>query len=162
MNFPEKNKRQKEDRKMNKKGGWGFFWVALILGVWALSPGAFGQEKAKPEGTAKEGGALAIARLIVGTGVEKREPVGEAEKFPLSAEKVYCFLEATNIPKDMEITLVWFNGEKEIGKNSLALKQGLKWRTWAYKNLRGLKGEWKIEAKDANGKVLKEIKFKVE
>lgn len=147
---------------MNKKANWMFLWIILVLGVWALSSGAFAQEKAKPEGAAKEGGALAIARMIVGTGVENREPVGAAEKFPISAEKVYCFLEATNIPKDTEITLVWFSGEKEIGKSSLALKQGPKWRTWAFKNLRGLKGEWKIEAKDADGKVLKEIKFKVE
>jgi hypothetical protein len=28
--------------------------------------------------------------------------------------------------------------------------------------LRGLKGEWKVEIKDSDGKVLKDLKFKVE
>ena len=147
---------------MSTKGKWVFIWAIMVLAAWTLSPAVFGQEKAKPEMIAKEAGALAITRLVVGTGVEKREPVGAAEKFPASAEKVYCFLEATNIAKDTEITLVWFNGEKEIGKSTMPLKQGPKWRTWAFKNLRGLKGDWKIEAKDGDGKVLKDVKFKVE
>ena len=147
---------------MNTKGKWVFIWAIMILAVWTLSPAVFGQEKAKAEGTAKEVGALAITRLVVGTGVENREPVGAAEKFPLSAEKVYCFLEATHIAKDTEITLVWFNREKEVGKSSVALKQGPKWRTWAFKNLWGLKGDWKIEAKDGDGKVMKDVKFKIE
>jgi hypothetical protein len=147
---------------MNTKWKWVFIWAILALTAWALSPAVFGQEKAKPEGTAKEAGGVAITRLVVGTGVENREPVGAAGKFPASAEKVYCFLEATNIAKDTEIILVWFNGEKEVWKISLALKQGPKWRTWAIKNPRGLKGDWKIEAKDADGKVMKDVKFKIE
>jgi hypothetical protein len=147
---------------MSTKGKWVFIWTIMILAVWTLSPVVFGQEKAKPEGAAKEAGALAIARLVVGTGVENREPVGATEKFPASAEKVYCFIEATNIAKDTEIILVWFNGEKEVWKISLALKQGPKWRTWAFKNPRGLKGDWKIEARDADGKVMKDVKFKIE
>jgi hypothetical protein len=39
---------------------------------------------------------------------------------------------------------------------------GKRWRTYANKNLRGLKGDWKIEIKDADGNLLKEVKFKVE
>ena len=147
---------------MTGKRGWGLVLSWMVVAMLIVAPSALGQEKPKKEGTAKEVGALAISRLVVGTGVENREPVGAAEKFPLSAEKVYCFLEATNIAKDTEITLVWFNGEKEVWKISLALKQGPKWRTWAIKNPRGLKGDWKIEAKDADGKVMKDVKFKVE
>jgi len=39
---------------------------------------------------------------------------------------------------------------------------GSKWRTYAHKNLRGLKGDWKVEIKDANGNLIKDVKFKVE
>jgi len=39
---------------------------------------------------------------------------------------------------------------------------GKTWRTYANKNLRGLKGDWKIEIKDTGGNLLKEVKFKVE
>ena len=146
---------------MSTKRGWGVGLISLMLVLLAMAPAAFGQEKPKTAEVAKETGTFAITRMAVGTGVENRELQGTAEKFPLDTEKVYCFLEAGNIPKDMEITLVWFNGDKEIGKFNLPLKQGPKWRTWAFKNLRGLKGDWKVEATDPEGKVLKEVKFKV-
>ena len=127
----------------------------VILG-WIMIPQAYGQEKSK------EGASLTITRLVVGTGVENNEPVGAAEIFPASTEKVYCFLEATNIAKDTEVSFVWSYGGKEMLKTTLPLKAGPKWRTCASKNLRGLKGDWKVEIKDSEGKVLKDIKFKVE
>jgi hypothetical protein len=94
--------------------------------------------------------------------VENNEPVGVAETFPVSTEKVSCFLQATDIAKDTELSLVWFHNQDEKLKTILPLKLGKRWRTYANKNLRGLKGDWKIEIKDAGGNLLKEVKFKVE
>ena len=141
---------------MKKKGL--FYCVIMTLLVLGLTLPVFGQEKAKAE--AKAG--LSIARLVLGTGVENKEPVGAAETFPASTEKVYCFIEAKDIPQDMEVTVVWYNNQKELSKVNLSLKVGPRWRTFADKNIRGLKGEWKVEIKDAEGKALKEAKFKVE
>jgi hypothetical protein len=130
--------------------------VLAIFTVWVISPMAYGQEKSK------EAGGFTIVRLVVGTGVEKSEPVGTAEAFPASTEKVYCFMEAAQIQKDTEISFIWSYEGKEMLKTTLPIKAGAKWRTYANKNLRGLKGEWKVEIKDSEGKVLKDIKFKVE
>ena len=105
---------------------------------------------------------LTIPRAVVGTGVENLEPVGSAETFPASTEKVYCFVEAANIAKDTEITFVWYFGDRELLKFNTPLKAGPKWRTYAHKNLYGQKGNWKVEIKDAAGKILKEVPFKVE
>jgi hypothetical protein len=137
--------------------GLFLFWALAAAGIMPLS--GFTQEKAKPETPAKE---ITIARAVMATGVENQEPVGSAETFPASTEKVYCFIEATNISQDTEISFVWFYGDKEVRKITLPLKSGPRWRTWAYKNLGGQKGDWKVEVKDASGKVLKEVKFKVE
>jgi len=130
--------------------------LLVVLIVWTLSS-AYGQEKPKQEQV-----GMTIARLVVGTGVEKGEPVGVAEKFPATTEKVHCFLEAKNIPKDTEISFVWIHGQKELLKTTLPLKMGSKWRTYAHKNLKGLKGDWKVEIKDANGNLIKDVQFKVE
>ncbi|MBP1733178.1 MAG: hypothetical protein H6Q55_3607 [Deltaproteobacteria bacterium] len=134
--------------------------AVMMLAVLLISP-ALAQEKAKPA-AAKEAAALAIARAVVATGVENKEPTGAAEAFPAATEKVFCFVEATGISKDMEITTVWYQGDKEVRKINLGLKAGPKWRTWAEKKLYGAKGAWKVEIKDPEGKVLKEVKFKVE
>ena len=135
--------------------------VLAAVVVWGMILPVCGQEKAKGEGT-KEVAGFTIARLVLGTGVEKNEPVGATETFPPTTEKVYCLLETTNIIKDTKVSFVWFYGQDEKLKTTLPLKTGKRWRTYANKNLRGLKGDWKVEIKDANGNVLKDIKFKVE
>ncbi len=141
----------------------GVVMMALAVSglmMWGMVLSTFGQ--ARTEGTPKEAAALAIARAVVGTGVENSEPAGAAETFPASTEKVYCFIEATNIPKDTEVTVVWSQAGKELSTFNLPLKMGSRWRTFAYKNLNGMKGDWKVEIKDANGKLLKDVTFKVE
>ncbi len=131
-----------------------FILVLLVLSMTVLP--SYGQEKPR------ESAEFTIARLVVGTGVENSEPVGAAGTFPASTEKVYCFLEATGIGKDTEISFVWSYGDKEMLKTTLPLKAGAKWRTYANKNLRGSKGDWRVEIRGPDGKVLKDVKFKVE
>jgi len=145
---------------MKKHGIWILIFV-LAAAAWGLVPSAFAQEKAK-EAAAKEGPGFTVSRLVVGTGVENREPTGVAETFPASTNKIYCFLEATNIAQDTEVSFVWFNGDKELWKMNLPLKKGLKWRTNTFKTVKGLKGDWKVEIKDAAGNLVKDVKFKVE
>ena len=147
---------------MKKLGAWIFILVMIAVTAWGMTLPVFAQEKAKEEGAAKEGPGFTVARLVVGTGVENREPTGVAEAFPASTEKVYCYVEATNIAKDTEVSLAWSLGGKEIWKTSLPLKMGPRWRTNAFKSLKGLKGDWKVELKDAAGNLVKEVKFKVE
>lgn len=147
---------------MKKQGRWILILVLAILTTGSMIFPALAQEKGKGETAAKEGPGFTIARLVVGTGVENREPVGVAETFPASTEKVYCFLEATNVAKDTEVSFFWFHGEKEMWKISLPLKMGPKWRTNALKSLGGLKGDWKVEIKDADGNLVQDVKFKVE
>ena len=147
---------------MKKYGTWILILVLTVLTMGSMIFPAFAQEKGKEETAAKEGPGFTIARLVVGTGVENREPVGMAETFPASTEKVYCFLEATDIAQDTEVSFVWFQGGKEIWKISLPLKMGPKWRTNASKSLRGLQGDWKVEIKDVDGNLVQDVKFKVE
>ena len=125
--------------------------ILFVMGNLVISLPASGQEN-----------EFTIARLVIGTGVENREPVGVAETFPATTEKVYCFLEATEILKDTEVSFVWFHGEKEMLKTNLPLQTGPKWRTFADKNIGGMKGDWKVEVRDAKGNMVKDVKFKVE
>ena len=125
--------------------------ILFVMGMLVISLPASGQEN-----------EFTIARLVIGTGVENREPVGVAETFPATTEKVYCFLEATEILKDTEVSFVWFLGEKEMLKTNLPLQTGPKWRTFADKNIGGMKGDWKVEVRDVKGNLVKDIKFKVE
>lgn len=133
--------------------------AVAILSMISESPG---QEKVQGEAVPGDIKTFTIGRLVVGTGVENLEPVGVAESFPASAEKVYCFLEAIDITQDTEVSFVWFHDQSELLKFNLPLVKGPRWRTFAFKNLYGQKGDWRVEIRDAEGKPLKEVKFRVE
>jgi hypothetical protein len=135
---------------MKKHGIRILILVLMLIAVWGIVLPVYAQEKAKQEGAPQEMAAFTVKRLVVGT------------TFPASTEKVYCFLEATDIAKDTEVSFVWFSGEKEMSEFSVPLKMGPRWRTYAYKNLRELKGDWKVEIRDPDGKVVKDVRFKVE
>lgn len=139
--------------------------VLLVLGLavislMAINP-AFGQQAPAKQEAPKAAG-LTIERMVVGTGIENKEPVGASDKFPATTEKVFCFIEAKNINEDTTITVVWSHEGKEILKYDLKLQKSSRWRTNANKNLNGMKGNWKVEVKDANGNTLKSAEFKVE
>jgi len=129
---------------------------ALIISFTIISP-AIGQEKAEM-GTK----VFSIATMVVAEDVQDREPVGVAETFPASTEKVYCFIEATNIAEDTEATFVWYHEGQEMRTFTLPIMQGPRWRSFAYKNLHGKAGNWKVEIKDKTGNSVKSIPFKVE
>ncbi len=141
-------------------------FVFLAVPLWAflsllLIGSTLGQEKAQ-QGKPPQAPAFTIVRAVIGTSVENREPAGTADLFPASTERVYCFVEAKDISKDTEVSFAWFQGDQEKRKVNLPLPAGPRWRTWAYKNLGGQKGDWKVEIRDGAGNLIKEIKFKVE
>lgn len=139
-----------------------FIFVLTAIVAMGIFFSSFGQEKVKQESPSKEATGFTIAGIFIGTGVENREPVGISEKFPSSIERVYCFLEAIDITMDTEVSFSWVHEGNEMRKITLPLKTGPRWRTYAFKNLRGLKGNWKVEIKDSGGNLLRDIQFKVE
>jgi hypothetical protein len=129
---------------------------AFIISLGIAYP-AIGQEKAE-----KCAQVFSISTMVVAEDVQDREPVGVSETFPASTEKVYCFIEATNISENTEATFVWYHEGQEMRTFTLPIMQGHRWRTFAYKNLHGKTGNWKVEVKDETGNSVKAITFKVE
>ncbi len=105
---------------------------------------------------------LTVSRMEIAGSIENREPAGIAATFPAATEKVYCYLELKDVPKDATITYVWTLGPNEMGKVNQPVKKSSRWRTWASKTLGGMKGDWKVDVLDESGAVLKSATFKVE
>ncbi len=138
---------------------YGISMLAFLL-IFAVSMTSlvFGQEQAEPQEATK----FSISKIVIAGDVQDREPVGVAEIFPASTEKVYCFIEATNISENTEATFVWYHEGKEMRTFTLPLIQGQRWRTFAYKNLYGQMGNWKVEIRNPAGNSIESISFKVE
>ncbi len=145
-----------------KRGSKKILSIIVVMSLIDVFSLAFAQEKTKTEAALKGAGQFTIAQLAVGTGIKDRELIGMAESFPASIERIYCFLRVYEVAEDTEVTLVWYHGQNELLKTILPLQKGARWRTFAYKNIHGQKGEWKVEVRDSTGKPLKEVKFKIE
>ncbi len=142
---------------MKNRMTWGIILAFAVIVSVAITSPAIGQEQAE-----KGAQLFSVSTMVVAEDVQDREPVGVAETFPASTEKVYCFIEATNIAEDTEATVVWYHEEQEMRTFSLPIMQGPRWRTFAYKNLYGKTGNWKVEIKDKTGNLVKSITFMVE
>ncbi len=105
---------------------------------------------------------LNLSKMEICGSVENHQPVGIAASFPATQEKVYCYLEFKDVPKDTSITYVWTLGLNEMAKVTQQVKRSWRWRTWANKSLGGMKGDWKVDILDESGAVIKTASFKVE
>ena len=134
--------------------------LSMILSVVFIT--SVNAAPAMQEMAEKDAPVFSVARLLIAGSIEDREPVGVVGTYAASTEKVYCFLEATDIKEDTEISFVWYHENTRKAIVILPMNKGPKWRTYSSKKLGGLTGEWKVELFDAVGHVVHEVGFTVE
>lgn len=105
-------------------------------------------------------GDLQIESLKFGTGVEKSEVVGEANAFPASTEKVYCWLKVVG-GNEKTVTVKWYFKNVFMNDVPLEIKSNLM-RTYAVKTIAGNRGEWRVEVVSPSGAVLQAAAFTIE
>jgi hypothetical protein len=130
----------------------GLLITTALFIFFAFTPAAFSMDDP----------GFTINRMVVSKDVVDKEPVGVGDFFSAATEKLYCFLEATNIEQDMQVSFVWFWSSQEMARVNLTLQKGNRWRTYSSKKLAGLKGQWKVELQDSSGVVHNSISFTVE
>jgi hypothetical protein len=140
-----------------------FIAVLFLLSFTALSfaEDSATQAPAEQPKVQEAAAPFTIATLVECTGIENREPAGVAETFP-STEKVYTYLEATDISADTAISFVWYLDGQKMDTITLQLRKGPRWRTYASKQIAGRKGNWKVDVLDEAGNLLKSTSFKTE
>lgn len=114
-----------------------------------------------PAVTARPATSLTVARMVIAGAIKDRHPVQVGAKFPASQDKVYCYLELTDVPKDQRITFVWTHGG-EKDKQAGQIRKAERWRTWSYKVITGKKGDWTVDVLDESGNILRSAAFVVE
>ncbi len=106
-----------------------------------------------------EAQALYVSRALISLDVIDREPVGEGWRFPVQANRVYCYTVVEGADSPTSITHAWYFEERKVHTYTLPV-EAASWRTWSYKNIAAnQKGDWKVEVLDAQGKVLTTVHF---
>ena len=134
-----------------KKVQISFFAVLCMLFSLSLLQNSLGQDAA----------ALEVADPAVCTSVVDRACVDPKEEFSAAVEKLYCFTRITGAQEDTEVTHVWYFGDIERARITLAVRSS-SYRTYSSKRIQTHEtGPWRVEVLGPDGTVLKTISFSV-
>ncbi len=108
-----------------------------------------------------EASDLKITEMAVTTKVVKGNPIDSVRRISSSSVKsLYCFTRFSG-PKDTDTTVkhIWYLNNKAVYEDSMPVK-GAHWRTYSSKSVeKGVSGEWRCDAQDSEGNVLKSVSF---
>jgi hypothetical protein len=98
------------------------------------------------------------ATAVVCTAIVNNSCEGAGVKFPTSVGKLFGFSQVVNVPD--KLIHVWFCRDRELGRVEMAAPKAPRWRTWSNVTVaRNMLGPWRLEARDASGKVLASFNF---
>ena len=147
-------------------------FLPVLLLCLVLSPAPSAAQDAAPDsvaGTAADPvrepavGAMAIevAQAAICTAVEEREPVGVAESFPASIDRLYCFTDLRGAEGET-VVHAWIHEGTTRARVELTARAD-RWRTWSSKQiLPAWTGQWEVKVLTAEGAVLHTSSFTVE
>lgn len=106
-----------------------------------------------------------VRRLAVATAISDREPVGVGTTFASDNERLFAFIEASNVggePTDLVVTFRSDEGE-EVGFANVTIPADVsRWRTWAWSRHVHAPGTWTAVIRTADGVELARQRFEVE
>lgn len=109
-----------------------------------------------PDVRGETGPSVEVA--VVGMGVENLIPIGVAESFPSSVDRIYCYSKIIN-GEATTITHRWYYGERVVSEVPLTIGSP-NFRTYSYKTiLPHYSGKWRVEIVSETGDLLKSLEF---
>lgn len=109
------------------------------------------------------GEGLKITEMAVTTKIARGNPIDSVRRISAtSVRALYCFTRLT-APADTDTIIrhVWYRNDEKAGEYELPVK-GERWRTYSKKAIgRESAGEWRVEALDSGGNLLKSVKFRI-
>jgi len=106
---------------------------------------------------------LKITEMAVTTKIVKGNPIDSVWRISSTSVKaLYCFTRFSASPDtDTTIKQVWYLNDQVVAEYELPVK-GAHWRTYSRKVVeKGLSGEWRCDALDSDGKLLKSVSFRM-
>ena len=106
---------------------------------------------------------LEITEMTVTTKIVKGNPMDSVHRISSASVKaLYCFTHLQSATgKDTVIRHIWFRNNEMVNEYVLPVK-GNRWRTFSKKRIeKGWSGDWRVEAIDTEGHLLKTVKFRI-
>ena len=136
------------------------FFLPLIYLVMNFSSQTFAQDQ--EEATLVESPQeLTLVQAVMCEGLRSLVPLNEAATFSIEREEVFCFLDFDPVPEKTSIRISWFwRDERRLNRKFTLYSP--RWSTLDSMQLRDAdKGPWRVEVKDAEGNILKTLRFSI-
>jgi hypothetical protein len=121
------------------------------------------RESVEPELASMDG--LTIKRFVTTAEIDNHEPVAISSVFADHGETVYAFVEVSNESKEEKVLLVNFLMPEGEGSSGIELRvppMARRWRTWAYARNLSKPGNWWVEIRTADQRLIQALPFEVE
>ena len=106
---------------------------------------------------------LRITEMAVTTKIVRGNPIDSVRRISSASVKaLYCFTRlSSETGEETVIKHVWYKDDEKVAEYELPVK-GKKWRTYSMKSVeKGVSGDWRVDALDSGGKLLKSVKFRM-
>lgn len=134
--------------------------IAGIVLVLSLSARAQQSETTQPMPPEKSS-SLTLVKAIMCEGMKEFEPQNETIIFSATLGQAVCFTAFDPVPEKTEIYHNWFRRDRPDARFKLTLKPP-RWATFSRITINNSDvGPWRVEITDANGTLLKTLRFSV-
>ena len=109
------------------------------------------------------GAGLKITEMAVTTKIVRGNPIDSVHRISSASVKaLYCFTRLqSDSGHDTTIRHIWYRDGIKVGEYPLPVK-GERWRTYSKKMIKkGWVGDWRVEALDSEGHLLKSVTFRM-
>lgn len=135
--------------------------AALALALSAPLPLA-AQADREADAAGQQAPALSVAGAVLTTGVRNHMPVDTLSTVLAEVGRAFLWTRITGAGDTTTVTHVWYRGEEEAARVDLPVN-GRDWRTYSTKRiLSSWTGPWRVEVRDATGRVLRTVSFDVQ
>ena len=104
-----------------------------------------------------------ITEMTVTTKIVRGNPIDSVHRISSASVKaLYCFTRLQSAPgEETVIRHIWYRDSEKVGEYQLPVKEN-NWRTFSKKMIKkGWSGDWRVEAVDSEGHLLKTVKFRM-
>ena len=109
------------------------------------------------------GKGLEITEMAVTTKIVRGNPIDSVHRISsASVKELYCFTRLqSSTGEETAIRHIWYRDNEKVGEYALPVREK-RWRTFSKKMIeKGWSGDWRVEAVDSEGHVLKTVKFRM-
>ena len=130
-----------------------FFSACCLVQIFLIS--------AAPVRAADKG--LEITEMTVTTKIVRGNPIDSVHRISsASVRALYCFTRLQSATgEETVIRHIWYRDNEKAGEYALPVKDK-RWRTFSKKMIKkGWSGDWRVEAIDSEGHILKTVEFRM-